>query len=670
MWRLAVLFALIAPPLAAEGLDEVEIRPDDRTVSERLLARAGFGDLQKSYALVVGIDEFDDFTDLPTAQDPLRMRDYLVEEAGFDYVHILTGDKVTKDRLDELMLDEFRQLVGPQDRFLFYWSGHGETLGDGPGARGFLPLKTSRKGRYSGMVSMDDVADWDSYINAHQVLYLMDSCFSGLVGAAPQSDLSDITREQLSGPSRHVITAGRGDEQTIAVDQLGGSVFTHALLKGLRGAADSSNALGKDDLVSVGELKGYLGQEVTRQRTRFGWQRSITPQIRDLTGSDGAFFFPIPAAFAPQADDPAPPVSDGVADLQQALVDLGYDPGPVSGVLTLRTQAALIQFQRDQGLSETGQADPETLAALPFALAALVAPQGDVPVPPEDDPVEIVQPPPDAPVRVRPCEACPELVRVEGGEMAYGPRPVGDPIPPITATVDPFFIATTEVTMGQFRAYAQDTNIAFVDAKTSEGPSCFAWQPGDKLRKTALAFNQDSGLSDDHPVACVSRDDAMGYIEWLNEQADGPEYRLPTEAEVEMLLERQLADILDLGAGFVRHLETSDVCGMGNFGDSSSQFSWRNTNCADRNPDVALVASYSADKYGVYDLAGNLWEWVADCWRDNLSLPRMLEGCQTGTLKGGSFDDPVKNARPETRQPVPVNRRQTNIGFRVARDVD
>ncbi|GGX55934.1 hypothetical protein GCM10007385_25760 [Tateyamaria omphalii] len=691
MWRLVVGLVLVASSLwaDADGLDEATIRPDDRSITERLLVRAGFRDLQKSYALIVGVSDFDEFADLPTAKDPIRMRNYLVDEAGFDHVHILTGDKVTKDRLEELMLDDFRQLVGPNDRFLFYWSGHGETLGQGPGARGFLPLKSSRKGRFSTMVSMDDIADWDSYITAHQVLYLMDSCFSGLVGSAPQSDLADITRAQLSGPARHVITAGRGDEQTIAVDQLGGSVFTHALLKGLRGAADATNALGKDDIVSVGELKSYVGQEVTRLRTRFGWQRSITPQIRDLTGSDGAFFFPIPAAFAPEEDDPEPdpPGSDDVAELQQALIDLGYDTGGVTGVLTLRTQVALVLFQRDQGLEETGQVDDLTQRAIINALVGLAQPQGDGDASDDDSLPDTlmaierreqaaIQPAVPAPspltdVRVRPCENCLEFIRVPGGTMAYGPRPVDDPIPSITEEVAPFFVSSTEVTIGQFRAYAEHTGIAFVDGKTSEGPSCFDWQEGDKLRKTAQAFNQDSDLSGDHPVACVSRIDAMGYIDWLNEQTDGPRYRLPTEAEFELLLERQLKHRIQ-AEGFGRDLnnDADVVCALGNFGDATSQFSWRNTSCNDGNPGVALVASYPADANGVHDLAGNLWEWVADCWRGNLSLPRALDGCESGTLKGGSFDDPIKNAAPETRQPVPVNRRQTNIGFRVARDLD
>ena len=358
---------------------------------------------------------------------------------------------------------------------------------------------------------------------------------------------------------------------------------------------------------------------------------------------------------------------------RQALVDLGYDPGGVTGVMSFKTRAALIAFQRAEGLVESGKLDEPTLERIPFALAALVVPQGDPTEGDRAEPPAQARDPEPAPeqVKIRPCEACPELVRVEGGQMAYGPRPVDDPVPPLTEAVAPFFIATTEVTMGQFAAYAEATGIAFVDAKTAEGPSCFDWQTGDKLRKTAVAFGTGRGLSDDHPVACVSRQDAQGYIDWLNEDNAGPAYRLPTEAEFEFLLERNLRyRIKEEGLSKNLHSDADLVCALGNFGDASSQFSWRNMACVDANPGEAIVASYPADANGVHDLAGNLWEWVADCWRSNLSLPKQISDCKTGTLKGGSFDDPVKNALPEARQSAPASRRQVNIGFRIARDVD
>jgi formylglycine-generating enzyme required for sulfatase activity len=654
----AILLLFGNGPSAADGIDEVS-QGKANTFTERLLERAGFNDLNKSYALVVGVSEFDEFNDLPTTQDPIRVRDYLIEEGNFDYVHLLTGDKVTKERLEELMLDDFRVRVGEKDRFLFYWSGHGETLVGTNNTRGFLPLKTSRKERYSSMVSMEDIGDWDSYLNAHQVLYLLDSCFSGLVGAAPQSDLADITRAQLSGPSRHVITAGRGNEQTIAIDQLGGSVFTNALLSGLRGAADAENALGKDNIVSLGELKNYIGPRVAKLSRDHGWQKTITPQLRDIIGSDGAFFFPVADAFPVVTSEPDPDPINRISEVQETLILLGYNPGPVNGRLTFQTSAALIQFQRKMSVAETGTIDTPTLQAFPRALANLAQPMGgateieaqpttslivesqdNLTLQTEADTVDQTVTNPE----IKPCEICPTLVSIS----------------------DEFYMSTTEVTVEQFQYYAAETGLDFVDAKTTEGPSCFAWQDSSKLRKTAMAFNQPfENLAANLPVSCVSRDDAQEYIDWLNEKNGPPHFRFPTKSEFRSLLEKQTEFAKSKHPD--QSWDTKLACVLGNFGDSSTKFPWRNIHCEDGQPDVAKVASFEPDANGIYDLAGNLWEWVGDCWPEHMNR---TYNCGNGVLMGGSFDDPVKNTSSETSQYAPANRRQTNIGFRIVRDLE
>ena len=158
--------------------------------------------------------------------------------------------------------------------------------------------------------------------------------------------------------------------------------------------------------------------------------------------------------------------------------------------------------------------------------------------------------------------------------MAYGSRPVDDPNSSITVDVAPFFISTTEVTIGQFKAYAEETGVAFVDSKTSDGPTCFGWAAGDKLRKTMMAFNEDSGLSDEFPLSCVSRLDAQGYIDWINEDILGPKHRLPSEAEFELLLEANLLHRSMPPHAFTPVLLDADlVCALGNFDDASSQSS-------------------------------------------------------------------------------------------------
>ena len=334
---------LSAGAVFADGLDEERFGKPTNQI-ERLLTRAGFDGAAKSYALVIGVNEFDNFENLPTENDPLRVADHLIDKADFDMVHVLTGDKVTDDRVRELMLDKFRELVDPNDRFLIYWSGHGVTIGQGDGAVGFLPVKNSRPEAISSMVAMQDLHRWSNFVQPNHKLFLLDSCFSGLVGAAVQSDtLEDLSREQMAGKGSHIISAGRGSEQTIAIDELGGSIFTHALLKGLSGAADSYNQLGGDNLITVSELKAYISLEVARLRRVYGWNRQITPQLRDAIGSDGEFFFPVVAAFPDQSvidEQKSGKVftqsgSRGNSRVTDELELLGYSPEQIARVLTL-----------------------------------------------------------------------------------------------------------------------------------------------------------------------------------------------------------------------------------------------------------------------------------------------------------------------------------------------
>ena len=260
-----------------------------------------------------------------------------------------------------------------------------------------------------------------------------------------------------------LITAGRGDEQTIAVDSLGGSVFTHAVLKGLRGSADTRNALGADGLVTVGELKEYISQEVGRLRIGFNWQKTITPQIRDLSGSDGAFFFPVAASFPDGTDttegDGTVVPQGGDADLievQRSLISLGYDPGPPDGLLSFATRRALAAFQSERDLPLTGVADEATVLAL---VLAMNQPSEDPsPEEPSVDPIlgDPIAGDPE-PRAEAPCADCPEMIAVPGGRFTLG-RDDGKPEqgPAREAEVAPFQIARTETTMGLFRRYIEE----------------------------------------------------------------------------------------------------------------------------------------------------------------------------------------------------------------------
>ena len=269
----------------AEGIDEIFEKQD---YVNRLLPNS-----PKNFALVVGISQYDHFSDLPTQEDPIKIKNYLLQQANFDYVHVLTEEKVTQNRVKELMEDVFPKTIGAQDRFVFYWSGHGETRENRTaGHKGYLPLKKTRPAKdFSTKISMRDIREWDDMIQAHQVLYLLDSCFSGLAGVSPQSHPKNRKLSEFNQPGRHLISAGNSKEQTIAIDRLGGSIFTAALLEGLNGAADQGEFA--DGYITTSELTVYVKNRVKALNQQSGWSKSISPQLREMDSgvSLGEFYF-------------------------------------------------------------------------------------------------------------------------------------------------------------------------------------------------------------------------------------------------------------------------------------------------------------------------------------------------------------------------------------------
>ena len=371
-------------------MDEEYLKPNDKKRwGELLTDAAGIDVYQKSYALIISISDYTGGYDpLPTHDDAIRMRDYLLHEAGFDYVRVITEDEVSEQKLDEVILGDLRHRIKNKDRFLFYWSGHGIDVktADG-GTEGFLPLVTSPKQAIETMVNMGDIRRWDRYIAAEQALFLLDACFSGLAAVASKSEQQARNIRQLAKPSHHIISAGTGDEKAIAGSRWGGSLFTKAVLDGLRGAADSQNAYPQDGVVSLNELIGYLKIRIGDEKNQAGWKKALTPQLRDLRTNEGEFFFITNAQKAAVVkregakptgrfvhgeavvEKGSPPRSRPltvalVKDVQSVLEALGYSPGPVDGNLGIRTRGALRRFQGDKQLPTTGELTARTQQAL------------------------------------------------------------------------------------------------------------------------------------------------------------------------------------------------------------------------------------------------------------------------------------------------------------------
>jgi formylglycine-generating enzyme required for sulfatase activity len=163
------------------------------------------------------------------------------------------------------------------------------------------------------------------------------------------------------------------------------------------------------------------------------------------------------------------------------------------------------------------------------------------------------------------------------------------------------------------------------------------------------------------PAISVSWEDAVEYAKWLSEQS-GKLYRLPTEAEWEYAAR----------AG----TETSYWWGK-EIKPGIANFDGADNRWGGKQP--APVGSFQPNPFGLYDTAGNAWEWVEDCWHENYnSAPsdgrvwKEEDGGQCGqrVIRGGSWDSDPEYLRSSSRHRTNAVNRLNGIGFRIARDIE
>ncbi len=200
----------------------------------------------RSIALLVGVASYQNkgFASLPFVYNDIReMRNYLLNEEEFSDVYIVLDRDVDANALKGLVVNIFAaKLVGPDDRFLFYYSGHGSAEGDG---NGHMLLWGATPGTFAPEwdVPVSEVRGWSSWLQNKHVLFLLDGCGLGLGLAgvskfAPGDRFSAIS----NNGSRIALAATRGAENSFGTKDNQRSVFTAEFLSVLRsGNADPSH---------------------------------------------------------------------------------------------------------------------------------------------------------------------------------------------------------------------------------------------------------------------------------------------------------------------------------------------------------------------------------------------------------------------------------------------
>lgn len=314
----------------------------------------------------------------------------------------------------------------------------------------------------------------------------------------------------------------------------------------------------------------------------------------------------------------------------------------------------------------------------------------------------------------RPGAAPPGTVWVPGGEFTMGTdSDLGQPDekPAHRVRVDGFWMDETEVTNAQFRAFVEATGYVTtaekpvdVDAIMKQMPPGTPTPPKERLVPGSLVFTPTSGPvalndvsqwwkwtpgadwrhpegpesnidgKDAHPVVQVSWDDAVAYAAWAGK-------RLPTEAEWEFAARGGLD-----GKPYAWGDEPFSVK-KPQANIWQGRFPYKNT-AIDGYERTAPVKSYAPNGYGLYDMAGNVWEWCGDWYQIDLYRTRAGKGVSVNPTgpekssdprqpysplrvqKGGSFlcsDSYCSRYRPSARHGCTPDTGMSHIGFRAVR---
>jgi formylglycine-generating enzyme required for sulfatase activity len=368
--------------------------------------------------------------------------------------------------------------------------------------------------------------------------------------------------------------------------------------------------------------------------------------------SPGLAVPPVPTPVPPPDRDQAgAPPSSGVEDRAPAIA---FAPPVTSSALP--TPAEILSREVETATSAQALVDLMARGADRNAAESRIAALGYVAI--QAGATRIFRKPGDG-EGFRDCDTCMDLVVVPAGRVtmqisiANASREIGIDLP------RPFAVARHETTRGDFATFVRESGRVIAPGCHARSPS---WRLDPALSWQSPGFDQ----GDDHPVVCVSFEDATAYAAWLS-QKTGQRYRLPTDPEWHYLAaaERWL------------RRDSPQMCMIGNGADQSARAAfpdWEATGCTDGAVYTAPVGQFAAGLWGLHDLNGNVWEWVATCApqprADAEFPPRDCEAQAPRLLRGGSWADPPSLRMLDARIISAPAIRDQVAGFRLIREID
>ncbi|WP_350291544.1 SUMF1/EgtB/PvdO family nonheme iron enzyme [uncultured Croceitalea sp.] len=282
------------------------------------------------------------------------------------------------------------------------------------------------------------------------------------------------------------------------------------------------------------------------------------------------------------------------------------------------------------------------------------------------------------------CKSCPEMVTIPTGKVYIGSykeeigRKQSDRKRVLATISKPFALAAKEVTLGQYRVFMEETKYKS-KAAIRDGEPLVGCNYYDGKQYGYIANhnwkNPGYAQREDAPVVCVSWSDANAYANWLSKKT-GRKYRIPSAVEFEY------ASRAGSSSPWYWGTNPEEACEYANIGDRAfgDKYPTRPSfPCTDGYVYTAPVGKFKPNKFGLYDMVGNAWEWTEDCYKRDLT-DAPLDGtadtndpennCAWRTPKGGSWISGIAWSRAAVRSADGADYKSFMLGFRVAAEIE
>jgi formylglycine-generating enzyme required for sulfatase activity len=276
---------------------------------------------------------------------------------------------------------------------------------------------------------------------------------------------------------------------------------------------------------------------------------------------------------------------------------------------------------------------------------------------------------------IKDCESCPELVAVPEGSFLMGSPPHeegrghdnGEGPQRLVTIEHSFAVGRFAITVDEFKEFVNDTGYRTGD---------FCAAGNEYVARSAGSFEAPPGFTAGflqagrHPVVCVSWLDAKAFVAWLSHKTKR-NYRLLTEAEREYATRAGTSTAYWWGDEITpaqAHYDVtpaprqnSEISGAVNVRSSGG---------------TTPVDQYQPNAWGLFQVHGNVAEWVEDCWTTIIArassspAAAVSPNCKDHVLRGGGWSYPKTALRAAFREHAPADGRYNHVGFRVARDLD